>query len=66
MREFAFYQSTDVRACIRDHIDDTWTEISKLTDENGAKMFNHLPAMMLNVMTIPHSSAHCERIFSLV
>lgn len=65
--EFSNYQCTDIRQCIADsdRVDDVWKEIAKLK-EDGEPAFTYLPMLMLSILTIPHSSAHCERIFSVV
>lgn len=65
--EFAKYQSADIRQCMQDtdRMDATWMEISKL-QEDGSAVFKSLPMVMMSILTIPHSSAHCERIFSIV
>ncbi|KAK7105390.1 hypothetical protein V1264_016779 [Littorina saxatilis] len=65
--EFSKHQDTDIRQCIAetDRVDATWCAVSKL-QEDGQPMFQHLPMVMLSILTIPHSSAHCERIFSVV
>ena len=63
--EFATYQRTDITSCIEERMDKTWTSISRLT-EGQEPIFKLLPQVMLHLLTISHSSAHCERIFSLV
>ena len=65
--EFAKYQCTDIRQCIEetDRIDATWREINQLK-EDGQPVFKVLLKVMVSILTIPHSSAHCERIFSIV
>ena len=63
--EYNTYQCTDITSCIEDRMDKTWASISRLT-EGQEPIFKLLPQLMLNLLTIPHSSAHCERIFSLV
>ncbi|XP_076449586.1 uncharacterized protein LOC143285992 [Babylonia areolata] len=65
--EFSRYQCADIRQCIADtkRVDETWREMSKLK-EDGEPAFKFLPTVMLSILTIPHSSAHCERIFSVV
>ncbi|KAK6995151.1 Zinc finger bed domain-containing protein 5 [Biomphalaria glabrata] len=35
-------------------------------NDNGQNLFKNVAEVMLPLLTIPHSSAHCERIFSLV
>ena len=64
--EFAQYQSTDITSCVADRADHTWGNIGKLKDEDGEVLFKILPRVMCAVFTLPHSSAHCERIFSIV
>ncbi|KAK7504777.1 hypothetical protein BaRGS_00003805 [Batillaria attramentaria] len=65
--EFSTYQATDISVCIdsTDRVDATWREIEKL-EEDKQPLFKYLPSVMLAILTIPHSSAHCERVFSLV
>ena len=65
--EFSTYQCTDITKHTQDcdRVDTFWFKISKL-QEDRAPLFSHLPKIMLYLLTIPHSSAHCERIFSVV
>lgn len=63
--EFADYQSTDISSCKAERVDATWGNIAKL-QEGGERRFTNLPRLMVSILTIPHSSAHCERIFSEV
>lgn len=62
MEQFALYQCFDVK----ERMDETWREIGICVDENGNNMFLGLAKVMLGILTIPHSSAHCERVFSTV
>ncbi|KAK0050591.1 hypothetical protein Bpfe_019928 [Biomphalaria pfeifferi] len=62
--EFSLYQATDIQSCMKERLDSTWAAIGKIND-NG-RLFKNLAEVMLALLTIPHSSAHCERIFSLV
>ncbi|XP_013383769.1 uncharacterized protein LOC106154078 [Lingula anatina] len=64
--EFALYQVTDIRDIKKDRLDEAWAEMGQMKDENGVQMFQVLPKFMLRILTIPHSSAHCERVFSMV
>lgn len=64
--EFADYQSTDISKCIDDRMDTTWGNIGRLVNEEGQLLFKVLPKVMVSLLCIPHSSAHCERVFSLV
>ena len=50
----------------KERLDETWKAIGELNDENGTVLLKFLPSFMLSVLTIPHSSAHCERVFSCV
>ena len=45
-----------------DRIDKTWDNIGKI--ENG--QFKELSLVMKGILTVPHGSAHCERVFSCV
>ena len=47
-------------------MDKTWAEIGRLKDEDGDATMNELSQVMRSILTIPHSNAHCERIFSTV
>ncbi|KAL8621529.1 hypothetical protein ACOMHN_026201 [Nucella lapillus] len=37
-----------------------------MKDASGAAQFHFLPTFMVSILTIPHSNAHCERVFSYV
>ena len=58
--QFSLYQVTDFSNCKAERIDQTWANIGK--DPN----FAALSVVMRHILTVPHSSAHCERIFSCV
>ncbi|GFR78928.1 connexin 27.5 [Elysia marginata] len=47
-------------------LDLIWQTIGQMKDEAGQLIAPNLAFMMQCVLAIPHSSAHCERIFSLV
>ena len=64
--QFAVYQYTDISSCISDRMDKTWAEIGRLKDEDGDATMNELSQVMRSILTIPHSNAHCERMFSTV
>ena len=71
IEQFAVYQSTDLKTALgeewlKSRMDEQWKQIGLLTDENGNTLFHELSEVMLAVLTIPHSSAHCERVFSTV
>ena len=71
IEQFAAYQSTDLKTAVgekvlNDRMDEQWKQIGLLTDENGNTLFHELSEVMLAVLTIPRSSAHCEKVFSTV
>lgn len=43
-----------------------WSYISKLKKGDDSPMFPLRTILVTNIMTLPHSSAHVERIFSMV
>ena len=47
-------------------MDVRWKELLKLKDECGNILLPHLPKVMVRILSIPHSNASCERIFSVV
>ena len=48
-------------------VDQTWMAIGRLKDGvSNKEMFSALAFFMLGVLTVPHSNAGCERIFSQV
>jgi hypothetical protein len=51
---------TDISSSLQDRLDLTWTDIGKKED------LQVLASVMTGILTIPHSSAPCERIFSVV
>ncbi|GFS13274.1 zinc finger protein 862 [Elysia marginata] len=66
-REFRDYQICSLpESSPEKPMEEQWLQLKKLTDECGAPLLQHLPTFMLNVLSIPHSNAACERIFSLV
>lgn len=64
IEQFCAYQCTDVTSCKSedDRIDATWKNIGELDGGH----FKHLSLVMRGILTMPHGSAHCERIFSCV
>jgi hypothetical protein len=47
-------------------VDEVWTEIGCRKGAAGEETYKNLAHVMKGILTIPHSSAHCERIFSCV
>ena len=66
LEQFRVYQQEDISACVADCIDDTWSAIGNLKDETGEQTMKELSKVMCGILTVPHSSAHCERVFSCV
>jgi len=64
--QFSLFQSMDISTCLKPRIDATWVAIGRLRDETGSFEYKELSEVMLGILTIPHSSAHCERVFSTV
>lgn len=58
--QFSLYQVTDISSCKADRLDLTWAKIGLNPD------FTQLSLVMRGILTVPHSSAPCERIFSCV
>lgn len=65
MIQFAAYQTADVQPCMRDRMDATWVAIGNLKDEEGRFFLRDLSKTMCGILRIQHSSAHCERVFSV-
>lgn len=63
--QFSSYQARDVQSCKAERIDQTWANIGNMTEEGDISLLD-LSKVMRGIMTIPHSSAHCERVFSCV
>ena len=65
--EFAEYQLADiVDSVIAMRADQAWLEIGKLKDYSGQLKYKFLPKCMLMILSISHSNAEDERIFSVV
>ncbi|XP_064635757.1 uncharacterized protein LOC135492941 [Lineus longissimus] len=66
--EFAEYQSESEIPVAEgiDDIDKKWVQIGKMEDGGGVPMFKNLAHVILGILTIPHSNAQCERVFSSV
>lgn len=47
-------------------MDATWVAIGNLKDEEGRFFLRDLSKTMCGILCIPHSSAHCEWVFSVV
>ena len=47
-------------------MDCTWNKIGRRVDSEGVVPFRDVADVMLGILTIPHSSSYCERVFSCV
>lgn len=47
-------------------VDHFWGKLLKLENENGKRLFRNIARFVLNILSIPHSNADCERTFSKV
>jgi hypothetical protein len=47
-------------------MDDVWAQVGSRKDSSGTAPYKALSLVMNAILTVPHSSAHCERIFSCV
>ena len=66
-REFCLYQIEDIPSdnMNMDRADNQWNEIGKTADASGNLKFCNLAAFMKNILSINHSNASCERVFSM-
>lgn len=64
--QFLNYQVDDCSGAPSDRVDVFWCHMSKQTNENGQLQFDLLAGVMLAILTIFHSNADSERIFSVV
>ena len=64
--EFANYQTWDFSSLSKKRIDHAWADIGCVEDEAGQFIFQNLSKVMMAILSIPHSNAGCERIFSMV
>lgn len=66
--QFVLYQSQDLNSELAKYgrVDEKWNAIGQMRAQDGSLMFNHLADFILGILCIPHSSAHCERVFSVV
>lgn len=49
-----------------EHIDEMWYELSLLEDYSGEKKFSNLYNLVKIALSMPHSNAEAERVFSIV
>lgn len=64
--QFLNYQVEDCSAAPSEHVDLFWCHMSQQKNEDGQPKFDLLAAVMFAILTIFHSNADSERIFSVV
>lgn len=66
--EFCLYQIEDIPADVMtmDRADHQWNAIGNIKDISGKQKYCYLHIFMKFILSISHSNASCERIFSLV
>lgn len=60
--EFATFQATDITACKKERLDETWKAIAEMKDENGAVLLKLLPCFLLSVLTVVHTVSVCSAV----
>lgn len=65
IEQFADLQCRPFPSTPDQRIDQYWVAAANF-QEHGSKPFAAISSFMLGILTIPHSSAHCERVFSCV
>ena len=67
MEEFAIFQCDDeLKVEDNERIDEVWAKVGEMKDVSGDRPYLNLLKVMRGILVIPHSSAHCERVFSTV
>lgn len=67
-KQFTLLQLENVSSLVKkeDTVDVKWSTVGNITGIDGHKKYDRLSKVMLSVLTIPHSNAECERVFSLI
>lgn len=65
-REFRQWQSSDLPLKEKESADSYWFRMGKEVTQEGGKRFTLLSRCMLRVISIFHSNASCERLFSMI
>lgn len=65
-RQFRQWQASAYVIEKNESIDKYWFRMAKEENQDGQKMFTVLSRCMLGILTIFHSNASCERLFSLI
>lgn len=66
--QFALLQLEDISSVVNkeDSEVEKWVKISRVLNVSGQSKYGKICSVMLAILTIPHSNAECERVFSLV
>ncbi|KAL3247537.1 hypothetical protein MRX96_056968 [Rhipicephalus microplus] len=66
--EFSKLQAQDLppHILLEEQVDAQWRMVSQLRTADGRLKFSRIAEVMLGILSIPHSNAECERLFSLV
>ncbi|XP_038065360.1 uncharacterized protein LOC119735640 [Patiria miniata] len=66
--QFLAYQLADIPEAVQNETDcdKQWAVLAAEKDPSGQLCYDRLAKVMLGILTIPHSNAECERVFSQV
>lgn len=66
--QFCSFQVEDITDELSKHtrMDTKWSRVGEMTNADGTLKYDRLSRAMLSILSIPHSNAECERIFSQV
>lgn len=67
-KQFTTLQINDISAiCAAEVSEDIkWAQLASIRGVDGMAKYNRIARVMLSILSIPHSNAECERIFSLI
>lgn len=60
------FHATKLRPYAEEDVDTFWFRLKDMKDGNGENLFKNVASFALNVLSIPHYNATCERVFSKV
>ncbi|XP_045472719.1 uncharacterized protein LOC123679267 isoform X3 [Harmonia axyridis] len=64
--DYRFTADEEKKIDINEDIDIFWGKLQKYTNEMGVFEFQKLSQFVLNILSLPHSNAECERVFSKI
>ena len=65
-RQFRLWQASNFEMGENEAIDSYWFRLAKVESQEGERTFNLLSKCILGILSIFHSNASCERLFSMV